>query len=339
MNTKKLYKGIDLFKLGAALGVVALHTGIKGLNVLGHLSVPFFVIISSFFFFKHYFKLDNTIERKKYIQKFLTRLGLLFVTWEVFYIPFAIERFIKITGDRVTLKSIGIYIFDFFYPVPSQANGWVTSWYIIAMFMGLPILLGVFYLLRKNWIILGIICVTIEVYYILANGYAYLTHWSNEGTYAFPRILIYIYLGMIIAKFLNKIINYSFKRYLYLFGVLLILFLAENFIISKLGGVYLNEEVFTTAPTAFVGSILAIKWQPNVGNTVNIRNFSTFLYCAQQWGLNIWNMNISIETLNINLLVLSLIKFFFIVISSFIFYLLYKYVKNKTQWKFWNYMV
>ena len=78
MNTKKLYKGIDLFKLVAALGVVALHTGIKGLNVLGHLSIPFFVIISSFFFFKHYFKLDNTIERKKHIQKFLTRLGLLF---------------------------------------------------------------------------------------------------------------------------------------------------------------------------------------------------------------------------------------------------------------------
>ena len=50
MNTKKLYKGIDLFKLVAALGVVALHTGIKGLNVLGHLSIPFFVIISSFFF-------------------------------------------------------------------------------------------------------------------------------------------------------------------------------------------------------------------------------------------------------------------------------------------------
>ena len=65
MNVKKLYKGIDVFKLIAALGVVAIHTEINFLDVLGRLGVPFFVIISSFFFFKHYFYLGDAIQRKK----------------------------------------------------------------------------------------------------------------------------------------------------------------------------------------------------------------------------------------------------------------------------------
>ena len=51
MRSKKLYKGIDIFKLMAALGVVAIHTEVKFFDILGRLGVPFFVIVSSFFFF------------------------------------------------------------------------------------------------------------------------------------------------------------------------------------------------------------------------------------------------------------------------------------------------
>ena len=205
MNVKKLYKGIDIFKLVAALGVVTIHTGIKFFDILGRLGVPFFVIVSSFFFFKHYFRLNNSIQRKNYIKKFLVRLGLLFLTWEVFYIPFAIIKFMMINNGTITIKSVLLYIFDFFYPVPSNANGWGPSWYLIAMFMALPIFIGVFYLLRKNLIILGILCVIIEFYFICANGYGYLTHWSTLGTYGFPRVMIYIYIGMLLAKFKDKI--------------------------------------------------------------------------------------------------------------------------------------
>ena len=98
--TRKLYKGIDTFKLIAALGVVAIHTEIKFFDILGRLGVPFFVIISSFFFFKHYFRLNKNIQRKNYIKKFLVRLGLLFLTWEVFYIPLALKEFFKISSKK-----------------------------------------------------------------------------------------------------------------------------------------------------------------------------------------------------------------------------------------------
>ena len=55
MKNKKLYKGVDIFKLIAAFGVVAINTGVDFFNILGRLGVPFFVMISSFFFFKYYF--------------------------------------------------------------------------------------------------------------------------------------------------------------------------------------------------------------------------------------------------------------------------------------------
>ena len=115
MDTKKLYKGIDIFKLVAALGVVAIHTGIKFFDILGRLGVPFFVIISSFFFFKHYFRLNSSIQSKNYIKKFLVRLGLLFLTWEVFYIPLALNEFLKISSRKIEIKPLLLYIFDFLY--------------------------------------------------------------------------------------------------------------------------------------------------------------------------------------------------------------------------------
>lgn len=114
--------------------------------------------------------------------------------------------------------------------MPSNANGWGSSWYLIAIFMALPIFIVVFYLLRKNLIVLGILCVIVEVYFVCANGYGYLTHWSTLGTYGFPRVMIYIYIGMLFAKFKDKIDDYSFKRCLGVFGALLGLFLIENFV-------------------------------------------------------------------------------------------------------------
>lgn len=205
------------------------------------------------------------------------------------------------------------------------------------MCMALPIFISIFYLLRKNWVILGIFCALIEIYYIGANGYGFLTHWSTLGTYGFPRVFIYIYIGMLIAKFRNKINEYSFKKCFGCFSSILILFLIENFIIGILGGVFTSEEVVTTAPTALVGSLVAIKWQPNIANTVNARNFSTFLYCAQQWEIVVWRSFIHI--FSITFLEMNLIEFMFVVISSYIFYLLYRWIRNKTKWKFWTYMV
>ena len=52
---KKVYTGVDVFKLLAAIGVVSIHTYFPFLEILGRVGVPFFVIISSFLFFYEYY--------------------------------------------------------------------------------------------------------------------------------------------------------------------------------------------------------------------------------------------------------------------------------------------
>lgn len=39
---RKVYTGIDFFKVIAAIGIVAIHTNAKFLNTFGGLGVPFF---------------------------------------------------------------------------------------------------------------------------------------------------------------------------------------------------------------------------------------------------------------------------------------------------------
>lgn len=46
----RVYTGVDIFKVFAAMGVVAIHSDATILNTIGRLGVPFFAIISSFFF-------------------------------------------------------------------------------------------------------------------------------------------------------------------------------------------------------------------------------------------------------------------------------------------------
>lgn len=90
MNTK-VYKGVDIFKVLAALGVVAIHSNLILFKTWGRLGVPYFVIISSFFFFKKYISIDDAARKKRLII-FEKRILYLFLCWEVFYISLALKN-------------------------------------------------------------------------------------------------------------------------------------------------------------------------------------------------------------------------------------------------------
>ncbi|MGK4239073.1 acyltransferase family protein [Limosilactobacillus reuteri] len=87
MIIKKEYTGIDIFKLFAAIGVLAIHANAPFLEILGRLGVPFFAITSAFFFFKHYLNLSRNRERQNQVVKFCKRIFLLYLTWQVMYLP------------------------------------------------------------------------------------------------------------------------------------------------------------------------------------------------------------------------------------------------------------
>lgn len=170
--------GVDIFKLFAAFGVVAIHVGLPILKTFGRIGVPFFVIISSFFFFRHYGELTNEAMKKSYLIKFEKRILHLFLSWEIFYIPLLIRNNSSLfKNGGVNINTISKFIFDFLYPIPSNGNGWGPSWYLIAMMIGLPIFIYIYK--SFNIYVIAFISVILESYYVAATGYGYLTQFVN----------------------------------------------------------------------------------------------------------------------------------------------------------------
>lgn len=54
---RRCLTGVDIFKLFAALGIVAIHTKLPLLSIIGRLGVPFFATVSSYFFFNKFLNL------------------------------------------------------------------------------------------------------------------------------------------------------------------------------------------------------------------------------------------------------------------------------------------
>lgn len=92
MSNKVTYKGVDCFKLLAAIGVIAIHSALPFFETLGRLGLPYFAIITSFFFFKHYLKLHTKKNQINYLKKFELRLIWLYFLWQIIYIPLAIKN-------------------------------------------------------------------------------------------------------------------------------------------------------------------------------------------------------------------------------------------------------
>lgn len=87
MSTRTVYSGIDVFRLVAALLVVAIHTSPLAsisadadfllTRVLARLGVPFFFMASGFF----------VLERRGAVTRFLKRTALLYLAAIVLYLP------------------------------------------------------------------------------------------------------------------------------------------------------------------------------------------------------------------------------------------------------------
>ena len=332
--SKKIYTGIDIFKIFAALGVVAIHSNLILFKTLGRLGVPYFVIISSFFFFKNYIFLDNQ-NRKQRLLKFEKRILYLLICWNILYLPLAGKYFYKkIEKQGLTFKTIIGYLYHYFLaPANTNANGWGPSWYLIAMMIGLFLFILLKRIYKTHFILLGLTLGVIEIYYILANEFGFVTHLPNVGVHGFLRVMMYIYLGYLIALKLPQFEHLSLNTYLSIFILMILLFMVENFVIYKLGGSSNSQEVITTVPTSLSTSLLAIKWQPDFSR-ISIRQFGTFVYCMQSYPLFVLAKYIKIDHL-----IGQGITFCLVIGFSLVTYWIYKWIRKETDWKFLEYMV
>lgn len=194
--------------------------------------------------------------------------------------------------------------------------------------MGLPIFLFIYTVLNKNLILIGAFLICIEVYYVLANGYDFLTHFSNFGTYAFPRILIYIFLGMFVAKYKLALLKNGIYLYVAIALLLTVLFLLENILILHFGGKN-DEELILTAPTSLAITFVSLKWAPRIKQPLFLRNFSTFLYCFQTYPLSIFRK--VLHKIPVNRIFNTFILFVLIILFTYFVFLAYRAIYRKTE--------
>lgn len=239
---------IDLLKVVLAFIVVAAHMSPEsGLtNYLGLfcyelrgfavITIPSFFIISGYF-------LRNHINNKDYFFKYIKRILLLFIVWQVIYFPILIKAYLAHQLDFMRL------IKDAFY-------GCGHLWYLIATAQATLLV----YLVRnfsiKNKIIIivllysmGCIFQYLIVCSNLKNNEVFTTFYAIIGTsrnflfYAFPSILI----GTLYDSWKIKILNLK-----YLFLPLFICLFIESYIYFNMSIDYFNLFIFSIPISMFV---------------------------------------------------------------------------------------
>lgn len=145
---KKNLVGIDLFKLIAAVLIVILHcigkylgeVGILFINNICCIAVPFFFIVSGYFFGRGLQqKKDN--ERKNYFKKYEKNLIKIYIVWSLIGIPFMIRDYLNIYGNNYS------YIFLLMIRNIFFTGTFGIYWYILAM-IGASIL--IYYFVSEN---------------------------------------------------------------------------------------------------------------------------------------------------------------------------------------------
>lgn len=99
MKKKKKYGAVDVAKYVSALLVVCIHTypfyevspvlNTYWIQTVCRLAVPFFFVVSGFFFFRKIVKGDEESNKEALIN-YEKRLGKIYLTWTVIYLPYTI---------------------------------------------------------------------------------------------------------------------------------------------------------------------------------------------------------------------------------------------------------
>lgn len=291
LNQHKIYKGIDLFKLIAAILIVLLHTietsdfyANEVKFVITRLAVPFFFIASGFFFYKG---LNNTENKKKYFIKYEKNLLLLFLVWAVLiYSPFTISSYINDNPDSSAVYIAFLLIRRIFIIGPG------AFWYLLALIISIAFI----YLCYKKKLeklllfsmafgfILTILYTNfnsalsnISVFNLLFKGIYYVFSWEfNFIMYGIP----FCGLGFIFSKY-N--ININLRNSIILLAISTVLRVIEYnlpLIFSRQTFFQENQISFFYVLQAIFFFYIALNINPSFSSQTskNIRQLSSFIY-------------------------------------------------------------
>ena len=289
-NGKVYYNGIDFFKLICAFLIVFLHTycydwgnlGFVINNGITNIGVPFFFIVSGFFFGNGLIKQNSEKERKKYFWNYEKKLIIMYAIWSVVTLPISIYNLYMAKGKMSIVMYILYIVRGFFF---SGSLG--IYWYILALIYG-ALIIFVFKKFNKEKV-LYIISLAFFIYGLLYNG-----EIINPDSILYKLIdipfgsernfltvgLLYMNIGVIFSNNVKKITRlYSNNNHsISVTWVLLLVFTA-----LKILEIFFLPIHFLQAFQAIALFLIAMntKFSFLDGKTQNIRKASTALYMLQ----------------------------------------------------------
>ena len=119
ISKKKIYSGIDIFKLISAFLILLLHCvettdyfPCEVKFVITRFAVPFFFIASGFFFYRG---LDHSENKQSYFWKYEKNIAKLYLVWAlIIYLPFEIVSYIKMNPGASPIKIVLLLFRRFF---------------------------------------------------------------------------------------------------------------------------------------------------------------------------------------------------------------------------------
>lgn len=216
LNERKNYNAIDAMRIVMALLVLILHkpfipetlqlTKYFIEKVLTGIAVPFFFIVSSFFFFG---KLDGTAADNKKFWKFEKRMLILYVVWTVVYIPINLIKFNGGTFRGMTLSVFASAMLDILKQF-LLSRSFVHLWYIYTLIVSVAVI----FLLKKflsNKAILALSFVCFAASSLLPCLYPYIPHLETAYallpgvlTRTLQKGLLCTSLGLVFSHFDTK---------------------------------------------------------------------------------------------------------------------------------------
>lgn len=155
-KSSKVYTGIDVFKLIAAVMIVLLHT-IETTNyyvclikeVFTRFAVPFFFIVSGFFLYNG---LDRASNKGEYFRKYEKNILIIFGVWAIIiYSPFVIYEYLINNAGESVIKIIAILIRRILVIGPGP------YWYLVALFWAAIFIYFCYTRNKDNVLLVGII--------------------------------------------------------------------------------------------------------------------------------------------------------------------------------------
>lgn len=128
---KKIFAGIDIFKLICAILIAFMHCycfeswGSTIKNILSPIGVPFFFIVSGFFYTEGLYK---SKEPRKYLKRYLIRITQMYIAWTILTLPVAWYNLGHAHSDYSPLLKV-IYIIRCFFFTGSIG----IYWYLLAL--------------------------------------------------------------------------------------------------------------------------------------------------------------------------------------------------------------